>query len=770
RRTLRAARCAPHAARRTLRAGLPGPILGLHHAPMSAAPPDAYLTRLYVVTVAVLVLPALVAAQMVRIHLAEGAELRALGERQASSYIELPAQRGAIYDQAGRALVVNTARYEVAADPTMPGFAERAEELYALLGTLTGRGAAHFRARVRGRASRQYVLLVRNLDEPSRDRLVAENFPGLLITGSFARRYTYGSLAAHVIGHVDRDLAGGAGLEQHFEAHLAGTPGRQAVQRDRRGRVRALVGGSVVPPRHGGDLVLTIDLVRQALMEEELARGVAAAGAAWGTAIAMDVRTGAILALANAPTYDPNRPGEGPVSAQRNHAVSDRIEPGSTFKLVTAIAAVEHGVLSPDDTVDTGRGIAHFHGRAMRDSRGYGRIPFRQAIAVSSNIAMARAAEAVGDQAFYRTARALGFGQPTYVDLPGEVPGTLHPPETWGRLTLPWMSTGYAVEATPLQILAAYAALANGGLLVQPYVVAERRDAEGRTVWRARQDSIRRAFSPETAAALLPAFEESLARGGTAQRAVVEGLRIAGKTGTAQKASRGGYRRAYRASFAGVFPADAPEVALLVILDEPTNGYYGGAVAAPIFASIARRWVGTFPSIAARVAPSAPFPQRDAAPVPDVAGWPGVLAAARLRAEGFAVRLARGAGWAPVDRPAEPHAALPLAAPVRLAPRPSESRGSRAGGAPAGGAARVMPDVRGLGTRQAVAWLRSVGVEPRLEGRGVVERQLPAPGTALPRTGRVDALVVARLDAPPREATRLGLPAPPDEAAAEETP
>ncbi|HLT48093.1 MAG TPA: penicillin-binding transpeptidase domain-containing protein [Rubricoccaceae bacterium] len=700
-------------------------------------PRESILTRLYVVTALLMLLPAGVVFQMVKIHLGEGAELRARGERQASSFVELPAVRGSIYDRAGRALAVSTARYEVAVDPSVPGFDAKAEELYDLLARATGRPAGHFRRLVRDRTSPKYVLLVRALDEAAKAELDAADVPGLIVDGTVARRYNYGRLASHVLGHVDADLRGIAGLEQQYDAYLRGEPGRRAVQRDRRGVVKAVVGGAVVEPKHGEHLVLTIDLVRQAILEEELARGVAAAGARWGTAIAMDPRTGAILALANVPDYDPNSPGGYAEAARRNHAITDRIEPGSTFKLVTAVAALETGTVSPEDTVDAGPGWAVIRGRTMRDSHAYGRLTFGDAIAVSSNVAMARTALEMEPADLYRYARALGFGSPSWVDLPGEVTGRLKRPSEFGRLTLPWMATGYEVSATPLQILTAYCALANGGLLVQPYVVAERRDARGRTVWRvseAHQDSVRRAFSEETAARLVPHFERVVSRDGTARRAAVEGLRIAGKTGTAQTAAGGGYTHSYRATFVGFFPVEAPEVALIVVLDGPQNGYYGGSVSAPIFGAIARRWIGTFPSIAARVAPAAPLPERAEAPVPDVDGMPAVLAEGRLLARGFPVRADDDAPWAPVaeqdpapgDRADVRHAVRLVAAPAGVSAGPSSARPASA---PAGAA---MPDLRGLSARRAVAWLAALGVEARLVGSGAVTAQSPAAGSALP--------------------------------------
>ena len=693
-------------------------------------PRHVILTRLYGIFGLLLVLPALVVVQMVRVAVGDGAELRARGLRQAESVVDLPAQRGAILDRAGRALAVNTARFEIAADPTVAAFGEHADTLYQILGDATGRGAAHFRRRVADRASRQYVVLVRDLDEASKERLDAARVPGLIVQGSYRRHYNYGTTAAHVLGHVTRDLDGVAGIELQLDDALHGTPGRQAVQRDRRGVVRAVVGGTRVDPVDGENVVLTIDLVRQAILEEELARGVQEAGARWGTAVAMDPRTGAILAMANAPTYDPNRAAEFSEAARRNHAVVDRIEPGSTFKLVTAVAALESGTSTMQSVLETGAGSHTFHRRTMRDSHGYGRITLDEALVKSSNIGMALTAERMGRGPLFRTARALGFGQPTTVDLPGEVAGSLARPDTWDATTLAWMSTGYALEVTPLQILTAYAALANGGLLVRPHVVAERRDARtGETVWRAAPDSVRRAFSAATARALMPAFERVVSEDGTAETAQVEGLRIAGKTGTAQTAVNGRYISQYRASFVGLFPVEAPEVVLYVLLDSPRNGYYGGTVSAPIFGRVARRWIGTFPSVAQRVAPAARVPERTAARVPALGGLPGVLAAGRLRAEGFPVRLDDDVRWQTVAVHAPVAGRRPLADALRLN-AVAASAGTAAGPAPR---RTTMPDLRGQSVRTAVAWLRELGVEPVVTGAGSVRAQSVAAGRPLPR-------------------------------------
>lgn len=627
---------------------------------------------MYSVLTLLSLLPLLVAGQVIWIYLTEGAELQARGERQARTTVEIPAMRGTILDRAGRALAINTARYDLALDPKVEGFDAKQDVFFEKLSALTGTSAAALRRRVNRRHSPQYVRLVRGLDASQAETVEAWSVPGLILSPRFARRYNYGRTAAHVLGHVSSDGTGIAGLEMTYDKYLKGTPGWRAVKRDRRGRIEAFVGGQVVAPQHGQNLVLTIDLVRQTILEDELQRGVAESGAAWGTAVAMNPHTGELLAMANVPTYNPNRPADFSVTARRNRAITDRIEPGSTFKLVGAAAAIEQDLVAMDDSIETGDGWAVFHGRTMKDTRAHGTISFADVIAVSSNVGMAKTVRELDPGVFYQYARNLGFGQPTWIDLPGEVGGVLKNPSTWSGTTLTSMSIGYEVAATPLQVLTAYAALANGGVLVQPYVVAERRSMTGETLWRHEPDSVRRALRRSTTRTLRPAFEQAVTSG-TAETAHVEGLRIAGKTGTALRAVGGSYDPGYtRASFVGYFPADDPRVALIVVIGQPSSSIYGSAVAAPVFRRVARRWVSSFPHLVRRLAE---------------------------------------------DRNQDRPAVAPLELPV------SAVRIEAADG--------VMPSFEGRSARAAVHWLRTRGIEAHVRGHGRIVEQWPAPGAQL---------------------------------------
>ena len=628
---------------------------------------------MYMMLTLLSIVPVIVAGQMGWIVIADQGELRTQAKAQARSTVEIPAMRGRILDRKGRSLALNTAEYDLALDPTVEGFQAQAEAFYGKLADVTGRSAAYFRQQVADRYSPEYVALYDGLTAQQQEQVREWDVPGVILTPRFARQYIHGTTAAHVLGHVGRDGHGLAGLELAYDDTLAGTPGQRVVKRDRSGRIQAFVGGRVTPPEHGKNLVLTIDLARQAALEDELRRGVKESGAAWGTAVAMDPSTGAILGMANVPTYNPNRPGAASSAARRNRAITDRYEPGSTFKLVGAAAAIEQDLMSMDDSVETGDGWAVFHGYTMKDVSAYGTISFEEVIAKSSNVGMAKTVRRLDPGIFYQYARNLGFSQPTWIDLPGEQGGVLKRPNKWSQTTQTSMAIGYEVSVTPLQLVTAYSALANGGRLMQPYVVAEQRDMTGSTLWANEPDSIRRVFSRETARRLRPAFERAVNEG-TATAADIKSLNVAGKTGTALEVANGDYstERA-RASFVGFFPADDPEVALLVMIGAPETSIYGGTVAAPVFRRIARRWAGTFPKVVDRMTAEA-SPEAPAS------------------VEGL--------------RPSPPAAS-----------------------------ARTLPSFDGYSTRRALHWLRRHGVDVQLRGQGMVVDQHPRSGAAL--SGRV---------------------------------
>ncbi len=675
---------------------------------------DQILSRMYVVLTGLTVLALVIVGQLVWLQVDRGEDLREAGLRQRQSQELLPPERGDIVDASGRALAVNSPRYDLALDPTALGFEAQKDDFLYRLAKLTGTSSTQLHRQIDRRKSEQFVKLL-NLTLEQRTEIASWNIPGVVLEERFQRRYVYGKTAAHVLGHVDVDGVGKAGLELEYDEYLRGKAGRRTLLRDRRGYRRVDADGIVIPPKDGQMLVLTIDLIRQTIMEEELAAGVADARANRGSAIAVDPHTGAILAIANVPTFDPNAPLDAPVYAWRNSAITDRLEPGSAFKLIGASAALETGITSMDRLVDTGDGELVLNGRTLNDTHSHGEIPFSEVISKSSNVGMALTAQQMSAEQLYKYARNYGFGQKTWVDLPGEVAGLLKRTNRWSRTTKASLIIGYEVDVTPLQMVMAYAALANGGLLRQPYIVSERRDVTGHVLWRAaddpaRTDSIRRILQPETVQTLLPAFI-NVVREGTARKAQTEEFTIAGKTGTARKVVRGRYGRGYRATFVGFYPAEDPQVAMIVVLDEPRTSIYGGEVAAPIFRRIAERWIATFSD------PTLPPPTPDSPPLLE--------------------KLVRQA-WAQQDEASE-------RSPAGTRLVSERSRVARTGGdapvhsTPLVHTSEVMPDVIGLDARAAWFLLAANGFRVQLNGQGRVVEQSPEPGAL------VDTKVILRL-------------------------
>ncbi len=436
----------------------------------------------------------------------------------------------------------------------------------------------------------------------------------------------------------------------------------------------------------------------------------------------MDPHTGAILGMASVPVYNPNEYQKSDVSARRNRAIADQLEPGSTFKLIAAAAAVEQGVVEMSDTLETGNGYAVVGRRGMHDLHAYGTINFHEAIAKSSNIGVARTAVQLDRGVFYQYARNLGFGQKTWIDLPGEVDGTLRKPKDWTGASLASMSIGYEVDVTPLQVLTAYSALANGGLLMKPYVVAERRDQRGRLLWRAQPDSIRRALKRETVRTLLPAFVD-VVDSGSAKLAKIDGLTIAGKTGTARVIIDGEYnKQIHRASFVGFFPAEKPSVAVMLMLARPKVKGNSGAITTPIFKRLAMRWMSSSPDdlVSPQLAEQAPSTTERL--LPQIGGQPVAVAAARLRAAGFEVREAAPMhAYHAVEQPVNDDLVFGKRVNLEIAPPDTMP-------------VALMPDLTGLSTRQAVFWSHATGIDVKLEGQGMVVSQTPKAGEPLAAT------------------------------------
>jgi cell division protein FtsI (penicillin-binding protein 3) len=631
-------------------------------------------------------------ARLVHLQLVRHGDLLTRAERQQLGTSEAPAKRGDIVDRRGHVLATSVDAdtiYAVPSDIDDPG--GTVDRLCSALGDCSEKERQALGERLRQRKAFAYV---RRQVSPDLKRRVEElNLEGVGFMTESKRFYPNKELAAHLLGWVGIDNKGLGGLESTYDTLIRGKPGKVLVQTDAR---RHAYSRAEWPPTAGSTVELTIDEYLQHVAERELEAGVRESRAAGGTAIMMNPHTGEILALANAPTFNPNAFRDSTENERRNRGVQDLYEPGSTFKLVTASAAIEEKVMPIDTWIDTNPGRIYITGRKpITEDRGknLGVLSFTDVIVRSSNIGAIRIGFKVGTERMSRFVSLFGFGRAASPDFPGENPGIVWSAEKWTESALASVSMGYQIGVTPLQMVTAVSSVANGGELVEPRVIrAVYRDNRRYAV---KPKVLRRTISDDTAAALTTIMEDVVTRG-TAKRAQIPGFSIAGKTGTASKLVNGRYSYSdNNASFVGFVPSRNPALALIVVVDSPhgRNGTHGGSVAAPIWKRIAE------PSLQ----------HLGVGPDTDTTS---------------AVVVSRGDDDVTIETTSadgsQPMMSLAVA----------ESSGE-------------MPDLAGLSARDAIRQLMKMGLNARVSGNGVVISQDPPAGTPL-EPGLVCQLVLDR--------------------------
>jgi cell division protein FtsI/penicillin-binding protein 2 len=636
--------------------------------------------------------------------------------------VTLAPRRGDILDRKGRVLATDRLLHTVGVHPRL---IEDPDAVTNLLADLTGEPATHWLDAIAER--NRFFYAVRRGDLIAEPPPVHELPMGLEIVEEYRRAYPGRSVAASVLGYVGVDGNGLEGIELQYEELLGGQPGLQVQQVDATGATIPGLEAIRESPVNGQTLYLTLDAVVQEILEEELNRGIAEYEARGGSAVALDPRTGAVLAMANLPTFDPNAPELVAADVRRNRAVTDPFEPGSVLKIVTFAAAIDAGQFAPADTIDGGNGVIQVVGAEINDTTPHGRMSLGQVLQFSSNVGTVKIAQGVGESRMYQHARDFGFGQSTGVDLPGESGGVLRKLSEWRGPALESLSIGYGLSVTTLQIASAYGAVANGGSLMRPYLVESIEDSRGRHRVITEPEETRQVTREETSAILRGFLKEAVLTG-TGGQALVAGLNVAGKTGTARKASAGGYQAgAYISSFCGFLPADTPRFLLFVVVDEPAGRYYGSEVAAPIFARTVRRLMshpdrpldGFRLQIDRVVAHPAPV-------IPDLRKWPAAEAGRALIRRGFRVRFV---GQGPSVVAQEPQPRLPAeegqVVVLHLSAPESDDVAEH----------RQLPDLRGMTLREAATVAPQLGLRLNAVGSGVVISQDPPPGRAV-QTGQ----------------------------------
>jgi cell division protein FtsI (penicillin-binding protein 3) len=605
----------------------------------------------------------------------QGDRLMRLGQRQHLKEWTVLPKRGAVFDRAGEPLALSLEAQSVYARPRrIQDIAKTGRELARILKI----GAAEIKDKLS--PAKPFVWIKRQISPNEAGQIQALNIDGIGMFYEPHRYYPQGQLAGQVIGFVGRDAEGLEGLELRYNDYIRGETGSSMTERDALGR-RVLVEGIEglrIPA--GGDIHLTLDTSIQHLAEKELEASIAKYRAKAGVALAVEPRTGEILALANYPMFNPNNYSTESSEQRRNRAVTDSFEPGSTFKTILAAAALEEGIVDKDDLFFCEYGKYTYAGRIIHDTHPHGWLPFSKILQVSSNIGFSKVADKLKKERYFKYIEKFGFGQTTGIDMPGEAAGLLRRPETWSGIDLATHAFGQGLSATPLQMVMAYAAIANGGFLMRPYVVRRAMSPKGEVLVENQPHVVRRVISERTARSVASMLKDVTNEGGTGKMAKVEGFDVAGKTGTAQKVDHinGGYDAKKRvASFIGFVPADEPRLVLLVVVDEPQSNVYGGVVAAPVFQNIARGALRHF-GVAART--SEPFPQP--------------MTEAEI--------------------------------PLRRAPKRNSQAVLDAG---------ATPDFVGLSLREAVEKARDLDLKVKIHGNGYVIKQSPGPGVRWDESG-----------------------------------
>lgn len=638
-----------------------------------------------------------ISVRLVYLQISSHEELIDRGRRQQQFALELSAERGKLLDRQGRELARSIDLDSIFVAP------EELEEPEAIACTASALATVlnlNYEALSKQlleahQEGKRFVWIKRRVSPEQAEQLRALNLPGVHWREEPKRYYPNGSMAAHILGFVGLDGIGLGGIEQVFDEKIAGDPGRIFLERDSRGQVYESL---EVPSQPGDTVILTLDQSVQYRAERALEETVMRSRAKAGTAIVLDVRTGEILALANAPGFDPNDPGSASPNQRSNWALQNIYEPGSTFKIVAFAAAIEKGLVRPDDKIDCQMGAITIAGRVIRDHSRFGSLTISEALAKSSNVGAIKLGLRVGNETMYDFITRFGFGSRTGIELPGETAGLLRPVKRWQVSSIGSIAIGQEIGVTPLQMAAAFAAVANNGVRIAPHLVREIHSPTDGVVYRARPEQ-REVIRPETAVQLRTMLEAVTLRG-TAKQAQLDGYSAAGKTGTAQKIdpkTKAYSRTKHVASFVGFAPVENPAVVIIVVIDEPGGAYHGGQVAAPVFREIGEQIL----------------PDLGIAPDIEFKSGPELIASATPEA---------------MRRISEQQAQVQM---ERTATLPEISRG-RGGGevvyAKATERTLIMPDLRGQSVRDVARICARLGLLVEAYGEGRVNRQTPAPG------------------------------------------
>lgn len=527
-------------------------------------------------------------AKLVDIQILRSEELKYYANKQQTNVQEIQAERGLIFDRNNILLVHNRNDLSFYVDLRMlPG--SKKDELASIFSKTFGRNLSHYRKLLS--QSGKTICFEKKAPSDKAFELVDYDLAALFYREDPTRIYQYGSLASHILGYVNHEYKGVNGIAKTFENELNGENGTRLIERNAIGELITIAEEETKSALAGDDIYLTIDKSYQCLLEEELKAGLQKYQGESAVGIIIDPNTGEILALANIQDFDPNRYWMFNDFQRKNRAITDSYEPGSTFKAVTIAALFEEETCKENDVINVEKGTYKYRNKFIHDTRKHNYLTVEGVIRESSNIGMAKLIQQLDEEIYYQYVRDFGFGNITSVSLPGEVGGKLWVPAEWSKFTKTYMSFGYGISVTPIQLVSAFCALINGGILYKPLILKKQVDKDGNLIKETSPVVVRRVISENTSRRVRNLLKNAV-RNGTGTAAALDDIEVAGKTGTSKMIVNGTYsNQNYYSSFIGFFPAENPSLVCYVLVNDPKKEKYGSKVAAPIFKNIAERLI-----------------------------------------------------------------------------------------------------------------------------------------------------------------------------------
>lgn len=653
----------------------------------------------------------LLISRAVFFHLKDNTEISKVAMRQYRTAVKKSTQRGKILDGAGRELAINITMESVYADPR---FIKNQEAAAAKLASILNIDSGKILNQIS--TNRKFVWIKRRISKNEAAAIASAKIDGVYLMNENGRSYPNGVLGSSVIGTVNVDADGIAGIEYQYNDALLVSTQRDSYKRDARGHLY-LSPANIEEQSHPANIELTIDKTIQYIAEREISEMAAASHAKSGIVIVLDAGNGDLLAVANYPTFDPNNYEKYSPESMKNRAVADVYEPGSTFKAVVVAAALDDEAVTEKQVIDCGNGKLQVGKKFVKDAHPHKKLSVADIVKVSSNIGAARIEQYLGKEKIYKYIKLFGFGKTTGLDMPGESAGLLSPPDTWSMLQFVTIAFGQGIGATPIQMTMAFAALVNGGELLRPRIVKRVLDQDGAVLYERKKEIRNRPIKEETSALMRNLLRRVVEEGGTGVLAASAEYAVGGKTGTAQKAGPyGGYLDGkYYASFIGFAPADNPRIVVFVGVDEPRGFYYGGQVAAPVFRKVAEE-------------------------VLHYLNVPAEKQTIEVKNETDFSTLAEGPSFEdnrdePLRIPQTQSAAVSKPAEKTVVPEQADELRERAHEAKvisAGDKMWKLPDFRGLTMKEVMDATGGAQIDLKFTGSGIAIKQEPAAGSVVP--------------------------------------